>query len=97
MRIAICFLTAALVGGAAVRADEPIAPTDVIKLFDGRDLSQFYTWLQDTKHDDPRGVAPQRHAPESVADRTYYRPTGFGAEAQYAARLERIRAILAGD
>ena len=48
-------------------------------------------------HDDPRGVAPQRHAPESVADRTYYRPTGFGTEAQYAARLERIRAILAGD
>jgi putative ATPase len=48
-------------------------------------------------HDDPRGVAPQRHAPAAVDDRTYYRPTGFGAEAQYAARLERIRAILAGD
>ncbi len=48
-------------------------------------------------HDDPRGVAPQRHAPEVVADRTYYRPTGRGAEAEYAARLARIEAILAGD
>jgi putative ATPase len=48
-------------------------------------------------HDDPRGVAPQRHAPAEVADREYYRPTQHGAEADYAARLERIKAILAGD
>jgi putative ATPase len=48
-------------------------------------------------HDDPRGVAPQRHAPAEVADREYYRPTKHGAEADYAARLERIRAILEGD
>lgn len=48
-------------------------------------------------HDDPRGVAPQRHAPDEVADRTYYQPTGRGAEAEYTARLERIRAILAGE
>jgi putative ATPase len=48
-------------------------------------------------HDDPRGVAPQRHAPAEVADREYYRPTKHGAEADYAARLERIKAILAGD
>jgi putative ATPase len=45
-------------------------------------------------HDDPRGVAPQRHAPEAVADASYFRPTDHGAEAQYAARLERIKAIL---
>ncbi len=45
-------------------------------------------------HDDPRGVAPQRHAPDAVSDRTYYRPTSHGAEADYAARLERIAAIL---
>jgi putative ATPase len=48
-------------------------------------------------HDDPRGVAPQRHAPAEVADREYYRPTQHGAEADYAARLERIKAILEGD
>jgi putative ATPase len=47
-------------------------------------------------HDDPRGVAPQRHAPDEVADRQYYRPTRHGSEADYAARLERIRAILEG-
>jgi putative ATPase len=48
-------------------------------------------------HDDPRGVAPQRHAPAEVSDREYYRPTQHGAEADYAARLQRIRAILEGD
>ena len=48
-------------------------------------------------HDDPRGVAPQRHAPDAVRDATYYRPTGRGAEAEYATRLERIKAILAGE
>ena len=45
-------------------------------------------------HDDPRGVAPQRQAPAAVRDRTYYRPTSHGAEAEYAARLERISAVL---
>ncbi len=48
-------------------------------------------------HDDPRGVAPQRHAPDAVKDATYYVPTTRGAEAEYSERLERIQAILAGD
>ena len=48
-------------------------------------------------HDDPRGVAPQRFAPDEVADREYYRPTVHGAEAEVAERLERIRHILRGD
>ncbi|HYO34197.1 MAG TPA: replication-associated recombination protein A [Nocardioidaceae bacterium] len=48
-------------------------------------------------HDDPRGVAPQRHAPDAVADRSYYAPTQHGAEAEYASRLERIKAILSGN
>jgi len=48
-------------------------------------------------HDDPRGIAPQRHAPEVLLDRSYYRPTTRGAEADYAQRLQRIRAILSGD
>ncbi len=47
-------------------------------------------------HDDPRGVAPQRHAPDAVKDATYYRPSGRGTEAEYAVRLERIKAILTG-
>jgi putative ATPase len=48
-------------------------------------------------HDDPRGVAPQRYAPDAVADRTYYEPTNHGAEADYAERLQRIKAILSGQ
>ena len=48
-------------------------------------------------HEDPRGVAPQRHAPDVVAGRRYYQPSAHGAEAEYAERLERIRRILAGE
>jgi Domain of Unknown Function (DUF1080) len=38
-------------------AVESIAPTDgVIRLFDGRSLGDCYTWLKDTKREDPRQV-----------------------------------------
>jgi len=33
-----------------------IQPDRVIHLFDGKDLDAFYTWLRDTKHEDPDGV-----------------------------------------
>ncbi|MBL8828630.1 MAG: DUF1080 domain-containing protein [Planctomycetaceae bacterium] len=39
-----------------VTAAEPITPTTVIKLFNGQDLTGWYTWLQDTKYEDPRKV-----------------------------------------
>ena len=45
-------------------------------------------------HDDPRGVVGQQFAPDEVDGRDYYEPTGHGAEAAVAARLEKIRAIL---
>src|SRR5262245_5939719 len=45
-------------------------------------------------HDDPRGVAPQQHAPDVVADREYYTPSDHGAEAAVAERLAKIRTIL---
>jgi putative ATPase len=47
-------------------------------------------------HDDPRGVAAQRFAPDEVAEREYYHPTKHGAEADLAERLARIRGILRG-
>jgi putative ATPase len=50
-------------------------------------------------HDYPEGVVAQAYAPEAVAGRRYYEPSRHGAEARYAERSERIRAILghAGD
>ena len=48
-------------------------------------------------HDDPRGVAPQQHAPDPVRGVTYYRPTRRGSESRYADRLDRIKAILSGQ
>ena len=45
-------------------------------------------------HDTDEGVVPQAYAPDLVADRTYYEPSGHGAEARYRERSERIRAIL---
>jgi hypothetical protein len=35
---------------------EPVAPTEVVRLFNGRDLTGFTSWLKDTKRDDPRKV-----------------------------------------
>ncbi|MEQ7008670.1 replication-associated recombination protein A [Actinopolymorpha sp. B17G11] len=48
-------------------------------------------------HDDRRGIVAQQYSPDVVAGRTYYEPTGRGAEKAYGERLERIRRILAGD
>ena len=45
-------------------------------------------------HDFPEGVIAQQYAPDSLAGRRYYEPTRHGAEARYAERSERIRAIL---
>jgi putative ATPase len=47
-------------------------------------------------HDFPEGVAAQAYAPDEVAGRRYYEPSRHGAEARYADRSERIRAILDG-
>ncbi|HET8867170.1 MAG TPA: replication-associated recombination protein A, partial [Agrococcus sp.] len=48
-------------------------------------------------HDAPSGVASQQHLPDPLVGRRYYEPGQHGFERDIAARLERIRAILAGD
>ena len=40
-------------------------------------------------HDDPRGWVDQTHLPDEGADRTYYRPSEQGFEAEVAERLQR--------
>jgi putative ATPase len=45
-------------------------------------------------HDFEEGVVTQRYAPDSVADRVYYQPSGHGNEARVAERASKIRAIL---
>ncbi|THV30643.1 replication-associated recombination protein A [Glycomyces paridis] len=45
-------------------------------------------------HNDPRGVVPQRYAPDVVAGTDYYRPTRHGREAEIADRLEKLRRIV---
>ena len=42
---------------AHAETPQPFSPTNsVIKLFNGKDLAGFYTWLVDTKREDPRHV-----------------------------------------
>jgi putative ATPase len=48
-------------------------------------------------HDDPRGIVEQQYAPDALVGRDYYRPTRHGAEASYAERLGRLRAVLRGE
>ena len=42
-------------------------------------------------HDVPGGIAAQQYAPDAVADKHYYRPTRYGAEARYADVVDRVR------
>lgn len=55
--LAIACLTILLSASAlpAADADDPVVPNKEIKLFDGT-LDAFYTWLQDTKYEDPKRV-----------------------------------------
>jgi len=58
--ILLCLFSATL-GGVAADAtpdndSEVIVPREVIRLFNGRDLSAFYTWLVDDHREDPRRV-----------------------------------------
>jgi len=48
-------------------------------------------------HDFPGGVVEQRYAPDEVAGRDYYRPSGNGAERAFAERLARLRAAVRGQ
>jgi hypothetical protein len=53
--LALGFL--AVVARAEEKKSQPISPKDrVIKLFNGRDLTGLYTWLQKSKRKDPRKV-----------------------------------------
>jgi putative ATPase len=45
-------------------------------------------------HDAEEGVVAQQYAPDAIVGRQYYEPSRHGAEARYADRSERIRAIL---
>jgi putative ATPase len=45
-------------------------------------------------HDYGEGIVAQVYAPEPIVGRRYYEPTRHGAEARYADRSERIRAVL---
>jgi putative ATPase len=48
-------------------------------------------------HDYPEGVVAQTYLPQPAAGRRYYEPSRHGAEARYADRAERIRAVLDGS
>ena len=53
---ALALLLVLTLFSAPLFAAEPIKPTEVIKLFDGKTLGDCYTYLQDTKYEDPRQV-----------------------------------------
>jgi putative ATPase len=45
-------------------------------------------------HDDARGVVRQQYAPDDVAGREYYRPSGHGAERPLVERVARLRTVI---
>jgi len=48
-------------------------------------------------HSAPLGIVAQQYLPDSLAGRSYYRPTAHGQERDVAERLERLRIILRGE
>jgi hypothetical protein len=42
--------------GVSAAADEPVAPKEVVPLFNGKDLTGLTTWLKESKRDDPKKV-----------------------------------------
>jgi hypothetical protein len=48
--LAVCLLT------AAASAEDAIEPKAKVELFNGKNLDGWYTWLKDTKREDPRKV-----------------------------------------
>jgi putative ATPase len=48
-------------------------------------------------HEDARGVVAQRYAPDDLADREYYRPTGHGAEKALAERVAKLRTVIRSE
>ncbi|MCL6596397.1 MAG: replication-associated recombination protein A [Firmicutes bacterium] len=75
---------------ALARPDEPVplhlrnAPTALMR---AAGYGQGYRYA----HDEPDGVAPQRHLPEALADEVFYRPGGRGAEAALGERWRELR------
>jgi hypothetical protein len=45
-----------LATGLAAAEDAPVVPRETVVLFNGRDLSAFYSWLPDSGHEDPDHV-----------------------------------------
>jgi hypothetical protein len=45
-----------LIAATAAGAEDAKSPSKSVALFNGKDLTGFHTWLQDTKRDDPRRV-----------------------------------------
>ena len=61
MRMSHCLLLVASilltgVAAGAAEPDEPIVPEEVVNLLDDENSSGLYTWLKDSRYQDPRGV-----------------------------------------
>ncbi len=54
--VAVLFACLAPAGLRGASEDGAITPTEVIHLFNGKDLNNFYTWLTDLKYEDPNRV-----------------------------------------
>ena len=51
--VALCLATTPL---RAADPQDPITPRQKIQLFNGKDLTGWYTWTRDSKYEDPKKV-----------------------------------------
>jgi hypothetical protein len=55
-RVCLSLALALVFSAPRLRGDEPVRPREGVHLFNGRDLTGLSTWLEDTRHEDPRQV-----------------------------------------
>ena len=96
-----------LAGSFASQAQEPqaVVPDGVVKLFNGKDLTGWATWLVDTKGEDPRGVYSVRDGAIRISGdgfgylttRQAYKDYRLVAEVKWGTRNLRTRVGMARD
>lgn len=102
---ALLILLTGLATTDAAEPKPPIAPREVIRLFNGEDLGGWTTWLVDTKSQDPRGVYSVRDGMIRVSGDGFgylstdreYRDYRLVIELKWGSRNSRTRIGMARD
>jgi hypothetical protein len=88
MSARLSLLTACLVFSVAAADPAPVKPARPAKIFNGRDLTGFYTFLEHGKYDDPKAVITVRDGMIRISGEEWGGLTTKDAYREYHLRVE---------